>query len=61
MLTLLRLQGIIENEVDMNNIATCRENCASYRAAETEGRCFKNKFCAKQERCSGRIYDCKVG
>jgi len=43
----------------MNNIKTCRENCGSYKAAETEGRCFKNKFCSKQRRCdNGRLFDC---
>ncbi len=53
------LQGIVENEVDMNNIKTCRDSCSTYRVAETEGRCFKNKFCAKQRRCNGRLFDCK--
>lgn len=58
--TLLVRQGIVENEVDMNNVKTCRDSCSTYRVAETEGRCFKDKFCAKQERCDGRLFDCKV-
>ncbi len=45
----------------MNTVKTCRDNCGTYRAAVTEGRCFKDKFCAKQERCHGRLHDCTVG
>ena len=50
---------MIENEVDMNNIGTCRDSCGTYRVAETHG-CYKDKFCAKQRRCNGRLFDCTV-
>ncbi|XP_037934522.1 uncharacterized protein LOC119668915 isoform X2 [Teleopsis dalmanni] len=52
------LQGYIENEVDMNNDETCREDCAFYISAKSEG-CFKNKYCARQPKCSGRLYSCR--
>jgi len=52
------LQGHIENEVDMNDISTCRHSCSTYDAAEPKG-CFKNLLCAKQQRCTGRLFDCQ--
>ncbi|XP_026327753.1 uncharacterized protein LOC113236030 isoform X2 [Hyposmocoma kahamanoa] len=51
------LQGYIENEVDMNTEATCRDNCAYYTLAESHD-CFKDQYCSKQKRCMGRIIDC---
>lgn len=52
------LQGYIENEVDMNNDGTCRENCAHYQYSENHG-CFKDMYCSKQPKCSGRLYNCR--
>lgn len=52
------LQGYIENEVDMNTDQTCRENCAAYTFTENHG-CFKDMYCAKQPRCSGKILNCQ--
>ncbi|XP_017092961.2 uncharacterized protein orion isoform X1 [Drosophila bipectinata] len=52
------LQGYVENEVDLNNEETCRETCDYYQSTRAEG-CFKEKYCARQQRCSGRIYNCQ--
>ncbi|XP_017056016.1 uncharacterized protein LOC108097935 isoform X1 [Drosophila ficusphila] len=52
------LQGYIENEVDLNNEETCRETCAFYQSTRSEG-CFKELYCARQPRCSGRLYNCQ--
>ncbi|XP_017113092.1 uncharacterized protein LOC108136442 isoform X1 [Drosophila elegans] len=52
------LQGYIENEVDLNNEETCRETCSFYQSTRSEG-CFKELYCARQPRCSGRLYDCQ--
>lgn len=52
------LQGFIENEVDMNADSTCKENCAAYPIAETHG-CFKDMYCAKQPKCSGKLLNCQ--
>lgn len=52
------LQGYVENEVDMNTDQTCRENCAAYTFTENHG-CFKDMYCAKQPRCSGKILNCQ--
>ena len=54
------LQGVIENEVDLNNRASCKDKCSSYTVAETHG-CFKGLFCAKQNRCKGRYGKLKEG
>lgn len=45
----------------MNNLRSCKEKCSSYTVAETKDRCYKNLFCAKQERrCdAGRLFDCQ--
>ncbi|XP_014085940.3 uncharacterized protein orion isoform X2 [Bactrocera oleae] len=51
------LQGYIENEVDLNKEETCRENCAFYQSTRSEG-CFKDLYCARQPRCSGKLYHC---
>ena len=48
---------MIENEVDLNSLGSCKDQCSSYVVSETHG-CFKNLFCAKQRRCNGRLYDC---
>ena len=42
------LQGHIENEVDMNSLGSCRDNCAAFKVAEPRS-CYKvskkvNKF-----------------
>lgn len=52
------LQGFIQNEVDMNVDNTCRENCGAYQVAETYG-CFKELYCAKQPKCSGKLLNCQ--
>ena len=41
------LQGHIENEVDMNSRGSCRDNCGTFKVAQTDGRCYKDMFCAK--------------
>lgn len=52
------IQGYIENEVDMNHNVECWRTCADYEFAKSEG-CFKDKFCARQERCTGHIHNCR--
>ncbi|XP_013108766.1 uncharacterized protein LOC106088028 isoform X2 [Stomoxys calcitrans] len=52
------LQGYIENEVDMNYNRECWSTCEDYTSTKNEG-CFKDKFCARQERCSGNIHSCR--
>lgn len=52
------LQGYIENEVDMNNDNTCRENCQAYQFTETYS-CYKELFCARQPKCSGKLLNCQ--
>ncbi|XP_030378228.1 uncharacterized protein LOC115626861 isoform X3 [Scaptodrosophila lebanonensis] len=52
------LQGFIENEVDLNSDETCRETCSYYQNTRTES-CFKEKFCARQPGCKGRLYNCQ--
>uniref|UniRef100_A0ABK9ND08 Uncharacterized protein n=1 Tax=Glossina morsitans morsitans TaxID=37546 RepID=A0ABK9ND08_GLOMM len=52
------IQGYIENEVDMNHNTECWRTCADYEFAKSEG-CFKDKFCARQERCTGHIHNCR--
>lgn len=52
------LQGYIENEVDMNNDGTCRENCAAYQFAENMG-CYKDMYCSRQPKCTGKLLNCQ--
>ncbi|KAI8124340.1 hypothetical protein CVS40_5407 [Lucilia cuprina] len=52
------IQGYIENEVDMNYNRECWKTCDDYERTKNEG-CFKDKFCARQERCSGHIHNCR--
>lgn len=52
------LQGYIENEVDMNNDNTCRENCNAYQFTESYS-CYKELFCARQPKCSGKLLNCQ--
>ena len=52
------LQGYVENEVDLNNDETCKENCAAYQYTENHG-CFKDLYCSKQTRCSGKLLNCQ--
>lgn len=52
------LQGYIENEVDMNNDNTCRENCGAYQFTESYS-CYKELFCARQPKCSGKLLNCQ--
>ncbi|XP_069676285.1 uncharacterized protein orion isoform X1 [Periplaneta americana] len=52
------LQGHIQNEVDMNSESTCRENCGYYSYTKSYG-CYQNQYCAKQQRCNGKLIDCR--
>lgn len=52
------LQGYVENEVDMNNDNTCRENCGAYQFTESYT-CYKDLYCARQPKCSGKILNCQ--
>lgn len=52
------LQGYVENEVDMNSEGTCRETCAFYEVTKSHG-CFKELFCSRQPKCSGKLLDCQ--
>jgi hypothetical protein len=52
------MQGYIENEVDLNNDNTCRENCGHYQFAESYT-CYENLYCARQRRCSGKLLNCR--
>lgn len=55
------LQGHIENEIDLNPNANCRDNCA-YHSGGTFARvsgCYQDLFCNKQRKCNGRIFDCR--
>lgn len=51
------LQGYIENEVDLNRDGGCWETCPYYQLTESYG-CFKELYCAKQPRCSGKLLYC---
>lgn len=51
------LQGFIENEVDLNRDAGCWETCPHYQLTESYG-CFKELYCAKQPKCSGKLLLC---
>lgn len=53
------LQGYVENEVDMNTDNTCKENCAYYSWGARQEQCYKDLYCSKQPKCSGKIYDCE--
>lgn len=52
------LQGYVENEVDMNTDNTCKENCAHYSWGVRQEQCYKDLYCSKQTKCSGKIYSC---
>lgn len=52
------LQGYVENEVDMNPDSTCRESCGYYSIAKSHG-CFKELYCARQPRCTGKLLNCQ--
>lgn len=51
------LQGYIENEVDLNRDGQCWETCPHYQLTESYG-CFKELYCAKQPKCSGKLLFC---
>ncbi|CRK92910.1 CLUMA_CG006339, isoform A [Clunio marinus] len=51
------LQGYIENEVDLNREGGCWETCPHYQLTESYG-CFKELYCAKQPKCSGKLLFC---
>lgn len=53
------LQGIIENEVDLNPSKSCKQECSDYTIAEVHG-CLKDRICTKHRRCEGgRLFDCE--
>ncbi|XP_034101869.1 uncharacterized protein LOC117566448 [Drosophila albomicans] len=52
------LQGYIENEVNLNNGASCFQTCEHYQSTTSKG-CFDEEFCTEQPKCSGRIHDCQ--
>lgn len=52
------LQGYIENEVEMSNSHECWNTCGDYSVEVNSEGCFKDKFCSKQERCTGKLYNC---
>ncbi|KAI4500300.1 hypothetical protein M0802_004717 [Mischocyttarus mexicanus] len=51
-------QGYIVNEVDLNSVSTCRENCGYYGYTKVHG-CFDNHICAEQRTCSGKLVNCE--
>jgi Domain of unknown function (DUF4803) len=51
------LQGYIENEVDLNRDGGCWETCSHYQITESYG-CFKELYCARQPKCSGKLLFC---
>lgn len=51
------LQGYVENEVDLNRDGGCWENCPYYQLTESYG-CFKELYCAKQPKCTGKLLFC---
>ncbi|XP_032594744.1 uncharacterized protein LOC6566309 isoform X2 [Drosophila grimshawi] len=52
------LQGYIVNEVDLNTDDTCRETCDFYQSTRSDS-CFKELYCARQPKCTGKIYNCQ--
>ncbi|XP_069158749.1 uncharacterized protein [Procambarus clarkii] len=54
------LQGYIENEVDMNSVGSCSQNCGYYQHAKSE-RCYlpASQYCGKHRRCMGTVHDCQ--
>ncbi|XP_039437888.2 uncharacterized protein LOC120419287 [Culex pipiens pallens] len=52
------LQGYVENEVALNTDNTCKETCGYYSWGVQQERCYKDTYCSKQSKCSGKIYDC---
>lgn len=52
------LQGYIQNENDLSPQHTCSEGCGYYRYVEYQS-CTKDTFCAKQDRCSGKLVECR--
>lgn len=60
------MQGVVENEVNMNKENDCKNSCPDYKVAENHV-CFNGTYCAQQpeggERdrsvCRGKIVDCE--
>lgn len=52
------LQGYIQNEVDLNDQGTCRENCAEYKYTKSHS-CYMNLYCKQQRRCNGKVINCR--
>lgn len=46
------------NEVDLNDVTTCRENCGYYTVAKQQG-CYQNQYCSQQKRCNGKVLNCQ--
>lgn len=53
------LQGYVENEVNLNSIGTCSDDCAFHKYAKFYG-CFEEYagICMGQKGCMGDVYDC---
>lgn len=55
-------KGYIENEIDLNSLNSCGNQCTDYKSTKTHS-CTDNNnnraFCAYQPNCSGRIVDCQ--
>ncbi|XP_011496806.1 PREDICTED: uncharacterized protein LOC105361355 isoform X2 [Ceratosolen solmsi marchali] len=52
------VQGYIVNEVDMNPLGTCKENCEYYSYSRVYG-CYQNQFCNEQRPCNGKLVNCQ--
>jgi hypothetical protein len=52
------VQGFVVNEVDLNPLGTCKENCGYYSYSQVYG-CYQNQFCAKQRSCNGKLVNCQ--
>ncbi|XP_066151755.1 uncharacterized protein [Euwallacea fornicatus] len=53
------LQGVIQNEVDINSYRTCKRTCNDYHFTKSYG-CYdyESDFCSKLEGCSGNVINC---
>lgn len=51
------LQGLIENEIDLNRDQSCVETCQNYQFTDDFG-CSDRSICNHQSKCSGKILSC---
>lgn len=60
------LQGYVDNEVNLNEEATCRNTCSDYTATKNHF-CYEGTYCGQKPegaerdraRCNGRVVDCQ--